>query len=108
MFEFADESVDGLEYFFSLAYTLLVKKGLISMDYLVRLLSSNAASLLGLRKGAIDRGYEADFMLVDLDASYGINSPLSPYHGMEVYGKIEKMIIGGKAYDGGTPGLLPL
>lgn len=108
VFEFADESVDGLEYFFSLAYTLLVKKGLISMDYLVRLLSSNAASLLGLRKGAIDRGYEADFMLVDLDASYGINSPLSPYHGMEVYGKIEKMIIGGKAYDGGTPGLLPL
>ncbi|RDU70259.1 dihydroorotase [Helicobacter aurati] len=98
VFESADASVDGLEYFFSLAYTSLVKSKLISMEYLIQILSCNAAKLLGLQKGKIAEGYDADFMIVDLESAYRIDNPLSPYHAMEVYGKIAQMIIDGNPY----------
>ena len=96
VFEYASYSLEGLEHFFSIAYSLLVKEGIISMEYLVELTSSNAADLMGLNKGRLEEGYDSDFMIIDLDSKYRIDNKISPYHDMEVYGVIKEMMIGDK------------
>lgn len=60
----------GLETSFSTCYEVLVKSGEISLNHLIKLMSTNPASLLGLKKGKLDIGYEADFTLIDLDETY--------------------------------------
>lgn len=60
----------GLETSFSTCYQVLVKSGEISLNHLIKLMSTNPASLLGLNKGKLDIGYEADFTLIDLDETY--------------------------------------
>ena len=60
----------GLETSFSTCYEVLVKSGEISLNHLIKLMSTNPAKLLGLKKGKLDLGYEADFTLIDLDETY--------------------------------------
>lgn len=60
----------GLETAFSTCYEILVKSGIISLNKLVEIMSTNPAKLLGLNKGKIEKGYEADFTLVNLDKEY--------------------------------------
>ncbi|TLD82635.1 amidohydrolase family protein [Helicobacter trogontum] len=98
VFECASESVSGIEYFFSLAYTLLVKNEILSMQELVKLTSSNASKLMKLNKGHIATQKDADFMLVDLNEKFVVSDSTSLYHGLELYGKIKYMVIGGKLH----------
>ncbi len=74
------------------------------LDRLTEWLSSAPARLAGLeRKGAIEVGMDADFVVWDPD---GINDvvgaglehrhPLTPYEGMRLRGKVEKVILGGQ------------
>ena len=60
----------GLETAFSTSYEVLVKSGRISLNHLVKLMSTTPNKLLGYKKGKLDKGYEADFTLVDLDKEY--------------------------------------
>ena len=98
VFEYASQGVSGIEYFFSLAYTLLVKEGIISMQELIWLTSSNASKLMRLNKGEIAVQKDADFMIVDLENSFVVSDSISPYHGLELYGKIKNMVINGNLY----------
>lgn len=99
VFEFASDSVEGMEHFFSLAYTFLVKQDIISMPYFVKLLSSNASKLMNLNKGEIQIGKDADFMIIDLNKRFTINNPSSLYHSLEVYGEIQSMVINGVVHE---------
>ena len=99
VFEFANESVEGLEHFFSLAYTLLVRESIISLPYLVELVSTNASNLMKLNKGVIEEGRDADFMIIDLEKKFVVDNPLSLYHDMEVYGKIQSIVINGTIWE---------
>lgn len=98
VFEYASEGISGIEYFFSLAYTLLVKEGIISMQELIRLTSSNASMLMGLNKGDISVQKDADFMIVDLDDGFVVLDSASPYNGLELSGKIKYMVINGNIH----------
>lgn len=60
----------GLETSFSSCYEVLVKSGDISLNHLIKIMSTNPAKLLGLNKGKLEVGYEADFTIIDLDESY--------------------------------------
>lgn len=60
----------GLETAFSTSYTTLVKAGIISLNDLIRLMSTNPSKLLEIKKGKIEEGYMADFTLIDLDKVY--------------------------------------
>lgn len=60
----------GLETAFSICYETLVLGGHISLNDLSRLMSTNPAKILGINKGKIKPGYQADFTLIDLDDSY--------------------------------------
>ena len=60
----------GLETAFSTCLKVLVKSGEISLNKLVEIMSTNPARILGLNKGKLEKGYEADFVLIDLDEEY--------------------------------------
>ncbi|MDU3198891.1 MAG: amidohydrolase family protein, partial [Anaerococcus hydrogenalis] len=60
----------GLETAFSTSYMTLVKSGIISLNDLVRIMSTNPSKLLEIKKGKIEEGYLADFTLIDLDKTY--------------------------------------
>ena len=60
----------GIETAFSTCYEVLVKSGEISLNDLIKIMATNPAKLLGLNKGKIGPGFEADFTLIDLDESY--------------------------------------
>lgn len=60
----------GLETAFSNCYEVLVKSGLISLNDLVRIMSTRPSEILKVKKGKLEVGYIADFTLVDLDKSF--------------------------------------
>lgn len=83
-----------------------VKKGKITLNRMVELLSTNPSKIFGLypKKGAIRIGADADLALVDLDNPYVIdhNKFLTHardigmlYDGKKVYGKILKTFVRG-------------
>lgn len=88
----------GIETAFNTCYEVLVKSGEISLNQLVKIMSTNPARLLGLNKGKIDVGFEADFTLVDLDETFVYTeedivskSKNSLLIGKPLYGKIKRV-----------------
>ena len=63
----------GLETSFSTCYEVLVESGEISLNQLIKMMATKPSELLGLNKGKLDPGYEADFTLIDLDQTYTYN-----------------------------------
>jgi dihydroorotase len=66
-------------------------------------MTQNPASIIGIEKGTLRKGTQADVTIIDPNAKYGIdvNTFLSksrncPYHGWQVKGKVEKTIVGGE------------
>lgn len=88
----------GIETAFSTCYEVLVKSGEISLNDLIKIMATNPARLLGLNKGKIESGYEADFTLIDLDESYiyeeeniKSKSKNSLLIDQELFGKVKKV-----------------
>jgi len=63
----------GIETAFSLCYTSLVLKKYIDLKRLNSLMSAEPARRLGLNKGLIRTGMDADLVLIDLDDSFEVN-----------------------------------
>lgn len=78
-------------------------KGQFSLHALVRMMSETPAKLYGLRnKGVIAPGYDADLCLVDLSASWMIQTAdlhskcgWSPFEGRELKGRIQNVFVRG-------------
>ena len=92
----------GLETAFSICYTKLVRENGISLNKLSQLMSYNGAKLLGMNKGKISIGTDADLVVVDLDKKIKVDSSKfaskgrnTPFEGMEFYGEILNTIKGG-------------
>lgn len=66
VFESAPSGMPGVETRLPLIL-MLSKRGIISLDYAVKLLSTNPAQTLGISKGKIAPGYDADFIITDLE-----------------------------------------
>jgi len=72
-----------------------VNKGMISINQLVNMTSLRPAQLYGIKnKGHVEKGYDADFAIVDLKAEFEIKLDWlqskcgwSPYTGMKLVGK---------------------
>ena len=94
--------VDG-ETAFGVCYTKLCKQEGLPLEVLVHLMSTRPAEILGLAKGQLEPGYDADMVLVDLDTPYTVDkdklhskSHNTPFDGAELYGKVCATIKGGK------------
>ena len=93
VFAEAAYGIDGLSSFLPLAFTYLVKPGIIDMSTLSRLTSGNCAKLLGLddHKGYIKEGFDADLILFDPNVESSIDLPGSPYDGWRIEGRVESI-----------------
>ncbi len=92
----------GLETAFSLLYTYLVKKGLISFEDLIRVMSLKPRELFRMEKG-LEIGESADFTVVDLEQEWQIipekfysMGKATPFDGWNVQGSIEMTFVDGK------------
>ena len=97
----------GLETAFSVLYTCLVKKGVITLEKLIELMSVNPRKRFGLEGGLIADGQPADLTVLDLNRSYRIDPArfaskgrATPFEGWEVQGKVLTTMVHGEiAYE---------
>ncbi len=95
--------VVGIEFSFALIYTYLVRRGVLSLERLVELMSLNARGLFGLPSGAIEVGQSADLVLFDLEKKSTIDPAdflsmgvATPFEGWSVYGQTLLTKVAGK------------
>ncbi|MDO5708350.1 MAG: dihydroorotase [Andreesenia angusta] len=93
----------GLETAFNIVYEKLVKERGISLNRVSELMSKNPARLLGMNKGEINIGYEADLVLLDLEKEIVIDSnefaskgKNTPFEGLKFNGEVIKTFKAGK------------
>ena len=94
--------VVGIETAFSVLYTELVEKNIISLEKLMELLNINARKIFGIGS-EIKVGEKADITVFDLNAEYKINpdeflsmGKSTPFEGKSVKGKCVMTMVGGK------------
>ena len=101
----------GLETLLRTVYTFGVKAGRISWADLCRALSAGPARMLGLypRKGVLQPGADADFVIFDTDHEDIMKAPtygrgdFSPYAGLRLGGKVLSTFVRGReVYSDGT------
>ncbi|MDE6379346.1 MAG: dihydroorotase, partial [Muribaculaceae bacterium] len=93
--------VVGLETAFGVCYTHLVKTGIISLKRLIELMCLNPRRIFG-----IEVKEEVDFAIFDLDKEWVVNpekfasmGKATPFEGMTLTGKPERLIYEGKLID---------
>lgn len=94
----------GAETLLALSFTL-VRDEVISIGRLFELLSGNPAKILGVEAGLLQAGYEADFILIDEDAPWQVDTRKmaaaagnTPFDGLPVQGRVTAIYKGGRAY----------
>ncbi|MEW6776669.1 MAG: dihydroorotase [Bdellovibrionota bacterium] len=101
-FELAPNGVIGMETALPVAL-LLVERGIISLPKLVERLTVGAARCIGLRKGTLAKGADADITVFDPGVPVEVNanrfqskSRNCPFHGWKLKGHVEAVFCGGK------------
>ena len=101
-FLLAPNGIVGLETALPLSMTL-IDKGVLTPFKLIEKMSSKPADILGIDKGHLSVGADADITIIDPEAVYTINtdkfaskSNNTPFAGREVKGKVVHTIFGGK------------
>ena len=93
----------GAETLLVLSLTL-VRDGTISIGRLFELLSANPAKILGVEAGVLRPGYEADFILIEEDSPWQVDTRKmaaaagnTPFGGLPVQGRVTAIYKGGRA-----------
>lgn len=91
----------GLETAFPITYKVLVEEYGQPLELVARLMSSRPAEIMGLNKGRLEVGYDADLTVIDLEKTYtatnfASKSQNSPFTGESFNGLIEMTIVGGE------------
>ena len=98
----------GLETAASLAFTRLVEPGFLSPLQMADRMSAGPARIIGIEKGSISAGRIADIVIFDPSARRVVDKNTffskgrnTPFHGMELKGRVVRTIAAGKTvYDG--------
>ncbi|RKY24593.1 MAG: dihydroorotase [Planctomycetota bacterium] len=95
--------IASLECALGLYVKALLEPGVLDWPGLIRLMTEKPANIIGVDKGTLGKGKQADVTIIDPDAEYEIDvnkfrskSRNCPYHGWTVKGKVEKTIVGGE------------
>lgn len=93
----------GLECAFPLLYEYLVRRGVITLERLVELMSVNPRRLFGLGGGRLEEGDAADFTVLDLDAAWKIEPAAfrskgraTPFAAWPVHGRAVLTVVDGR------------
>ncbi len=99
----APSGMVGLETSLALALTGLYHTGLLPLSRVLALMSAAPAALLGLDKGTLAQGRDADLILFDLEEEWVIDNTKfaskgrnTPFHGRAVRGRVKYTISQGK------------
>lgn len=102
-FERAEFGVVGLETELAIAITELINTDLLDWPELVRKISYNPAQILGLKKGTLSPGADADIAIVSPDTEWAVKKDMlfsksknSPFLGKTLKGIVEYTVYGGK------------
>jgi len=103
-FEYAPFGVIGLESTVPVIYDRLVRTGIISLNRMVELMSTNPARILNLKdRGRVTPGKPADLTVLDLNRRFSINAAAfrskannCPFLQWEGMGKVAFTIVGGQ------------
>ena len=93
----------GLETLIPITVLGLIEPGHLAWPRVIELLTINPANLLGIKKGTLKPGADADVTLIDPDARWTIDparflskSRNTPYGGREVRGRAHTVIVAGE------------
>ncbi len=102
-FAMAANGFVGFETAWSLAVTCLVKPGHLTLEQLIDKMCVNPSRMLGLDKGTLQVGKDADIIVVDMEEEYEVDvnkfkskSKNSPYHRCKLQGKVLYTIVAGR------------
>jgi len=102
-FERAAFGVIGLETLFSAGATSLYSTGLIDINRLVQICSTNPAKILGINKGTLKKGNDADIFVLDPEREWVVEkkdilskSKNSAFLGKRLKGKVIHTIASGE------------
>lgn len=102
-FAIAANGIVGLETALGLVISELVETKALPLIEAVAKLTVNPARILGIKKGEIKPGADADITVVDLGKEWIVNidsftskSKNSPFHGWRLKGKVVHTIVGGR------------
>ena len=92
----------GLETSLPVVITKLVRPGILDWSAVAEKMSLNPATILGIPKGTLAIGSDADVTVVDPDAKWTVaandfhsKSRNSPYIGWELFGRASAVFVGG-------------
>jgi dihydroorotase len=95
--------IASLECALSLYIKALLEPGVLDWPGLIKLMTANPAKIIGVDKGTLGLGKQADVTIIDPDFEYTIDknkfrskSRNCPYHGWKVKGRVLKTIVGGE------------
>jgi dihydroorotase len=95
--------IASLECALALYVKALIEPGILDWPGLIRLMTEKPAKIIGIDKGTLSKGKQADVTIIDPQVEYKIDvntfhskSRNCPYHGWTVKGKVEKTIVGGE------------
>lgn len=95
--------IASLECSLALFIKALIEPGILNWPGLIELMTVRPAKIIGVDKGTLGAGKQADVTIIDPDAEYEIDvntfrskSRNCPYHGWKVKGRVEKTIVGGE------------
>jgi len=93
----------GLETSFAVCNTVLVRDNQFNPRRLSQLMSANPARILGLQKGRLKAGYDADLTLLDTEEEWTVDSSLfyskgkaTPFDGKKLTGRVKGLFIDGR------------
>ncbi|MBI4824700.1 MAG: dihydroorotase [Nitrospirae bacterium] len=104
-FDLAPSGISGLETALPLSLRL-VEEGILSLSELVEKMALNPARILGLNKGTLKQGADADIIIIDLKKNFNVNPELfvskgknTPFKGWVLRGCPVMTICMGKVWE---------
>jgi len=95
--------LSGIETSFPVSYTNLVKSGKIDLSKLSKVMSADAGRIMGVKKGLIEKAYDGDLVLLDLNKEIRVDGDRfiskgknTPFNGMKFYGQVIMTLKNGK------------
>jgi len=95
--------IASLECSLGLYVKALIEPGILDWPGLIRLMTEKPARIIGVDKGTLGKGKQADVTIIDPNAEYRIDvdkfcskSKNCPYNGWTVQGRVEKTVVGGE------------
>jgi len=95
--------IASMECSLALFIKALIEPGILDWPGMIALMTEKPARIIGVDKGTLSQGKQADVTIIDPQAEYEIDvntfrskSRNCPYQGWKVKGKVDKTIVGGE------------